>query len=171
MLCFWNLKELAKRIFLCVIFFRLFQFFLFIWAPGEGIVSRSTKLGPETAWMWGVCSRKLHVLWLNRNHTFISVKQPFELTLIWLAKVFLWLFHGEQKIGDSYRGYCNTEAEMEAILRLHKQQTHTVFGTRQSPSPGKPATRLMWKSQYVPYDGIPFVNAGNQISLLNFFKP
>ncbi|KAI2660517.1 Calcium-responsive transcription factor [Labeo rohita] len=68
----------------------------------------------------------------------------------------------EQKIGDSYRGYCNTEAELEAVLLLHKQQTHTVFGTRQSPSPAKPATRLMWKSQYVPYDGIPFVNAGSR---------
>ncbi|XP_043105005.1 calcium-responsive transcription factor isoform X2 [Puntigrus tetrazona] len=67
-----------------------------------------------------------------------------------------------EKIGDSYRGYCNTEAELEAILLLHKQQTHTVFGTRQSPSPAKPATRLMWKSQYVPYDGIPFVNAGSR---------
>ncbi|XDV30736.1 hypothetical protein PO909_033587 [Leuciscus waleckii] len=58
-------------------------------------------------------------------------------------------------------GYCNTEAELEAVLLLHKQQTHAVFGTRQSSSPAKPATRLMWKSQYVPYDGIPFVNAGN----------
>ncbi|XP_067301062.1 calcium-responsive transcription factor isoform X2 [Pseudorasbora parva] len=68
----------------------------------------------------------------------------------------------EQKLGDSYRGYCNTEEELEAVLLLHKQQTHAVFGTRQSPSPAKPATRLMWKSQYVPYDGIPFVNAGSR---------
>ncbi|XP_017547702.1 calcium-responsive transcription factor isoform X1 [Pygocentrus nattereri] len=67
-----------------------------------------------------------------------------------------------EKIGDSYRGYCNTEAELEAVLLLHKQHTHSVFGTRQSPSPAKPATRLMWKSQYVPYDGIPFVNAGSR---------
>ncbi|XP_051998954.1 calcium-responsive transcription factor [Xyrauchen texanus] len=67
-----------------------------------------------------------------------------------------------EKIGDSYRGYSNTEAELEAVLLLHKQQTCTVFGTRQSPSPAKPATRLMWKSQYVPYDGIPFVNAGSR---------
>ena len=66
----------------------------------------------------------------------------------------------EQKIGDSYRGFCATEAELETILLHHKQQTSCVFGTRQSPSPAKPATRLMWKSQYVPYDGIPFVNAG-----------
>uniref|UniRef100_A0AAY5KC46 Uncharacterized protein n=1 Tax=Esox lucius TaxID=8010 RepID=A0AAY5KC46_ESOLU len=65
-----------------------------------------------------------------------------------------------EKIGDSYRGYCNTDTELETILWLHKQQTNSVFGTRQSPSPAKPATRLMWKSQYVPYDGIPFVNAG-----------
>lgn len=69
---------------------------------------------------------------------------------------------GCEKIGDSYRGYCNTEEELEAVLLLHKQQTHAVFGTRQSPSPAKPATRLMWKSQYVPYDGIPFVNAGSR---------
>ncbi|XP_072541793.1 calcium-responsive transcription factor isoform X2 [Salminus brasiliensis] len=67
-----------------------------------------------------------------------------------------------EKIGDSYRGYCNTEAELEAVLLLHKQHTHSVFGTRQSPSPAKPASRLMWKSQYVPYDGIPFVNAGSR---------
>ncbi|XP_076849904.1 calcium-responsive transcription factor isoform X2 [Brachyhypopomus gauderio] len=67
-----------------------------------------------------------------------------------------------EKLGDSYRGYCNTEAELEVLLLLHKQQTQCVFGTRQSPSPAKPATRLMWKSQYVPYDGIPFVNAGSR---------
>ncbi|XP_035532539.1 calcium-responsive transcription factor [Morone saxatilis] len=68
----------------------------------------------------------------------------------------------QQKLGDSYRGFCCSEAELEAILLLHKQQTGCVFGTRQSPSVDKPATRLMWKSQYVPYDGIPFVNAGSR---------
>ncbi|MBN3322997.1 CARTF factor, partial [Atractosteus spatula] len=67
-----------------------------------------------------------------------------------------------EKIGDSYRGYCTSEAELEAVLTMHKQQTQSVWGTRQSPSPAKPATRLMWKSQYVPYDGIPFVNAGSR---------
>ncbi|NXG48315.1 CARTF factor, partial [Psilopogon haemacephalus] len=67
-----------------------------------------------------------------------------------------------EKIGDSYRGYCVSETELESVLMLHKQQTHSVWGTRQSPSPAKPATRLMWKSQYVPYDGIPFVNAGSR---------
>ncbi|XP_068101123.1 calcium-responsive transcription factor isoform X2 [Hyperolius riggenbachi] len=67
-----------------------------------------------------------------------------------------------EKIGDSYRGYCLSEAELLNILGLHKQQTMSVWGTRQSPSPAKPATRLMWKSQYVPYDGIPFVNAGSR---------
>ncbi|KAM4608730.1 calcium-responsive transcription factor-like [Polymixia lowei] len=70
--------------------------------------------------------------------------------------------HNAEKIGESYRGYCTTESELEAILVLHKQQTGCVFGTRQSPSPVKPATRLMWRSQYVPYDGIPFVNAGSR---------
>ncbi|XP_063256369.1 calcium-responsive transcription factor isoform X2 [Prinia subflava] len=67
-----------------------------------------------------------------------------------------------ERIGDSYRGYCVSEAELEGVLTLHKQQTQSVWGTRQSPSPAKPATRLMWKSQYVPYDGIPFVNAGSR---------
>ncbi|XP_018585208.2 calcium-responsive transcription factor isoform X2 [Scleropages formosus] len=70
--------------------------------------------------------------------------------------------HNCEKIGESYRGFCTTETELEAVLMLHKQETHSVFGTRQSPSPAKPATRLMWKSQYVPYDGIPFVNAGSR---------
>ncbi|KAJ8410123.1 hypothetical protein AAFF_G00211640 [Aldrovandia affinis] len=72
------------------------------------------------------------------------------------------LLHNCEKIGDSYRGFCTTETELEAVLMLHKQHTHSVFGTRQSPSPAKPATRLMWKSQYVPYDGIPFINAGSR---------
>ncbi|XP_018091654.1 calcium-responsive transcription factor isoform X2 [Xenopus laevis] len=67
-----------------------------------------------------------------------------------------------EKIGDSYRGYCLSENELMSILALHKQQTQSVWGTRQSPSPAKAATRLMWKSQYVPYDGIPFVNAGSR---------
>ncbi|KAK2494366.1 hypothetical protein MC885_008978, partial [Smutsia gigantea] len=67
-----------------------------------------------------------------------------------------------EKIGDSYRGYCVSETELESILTFHKQQTQSVWGTRQSPNPAKPATRLMWKSQYVPYDGIPFVNAGSR---------
>ncbi|XP_066431525.1 calcium-responsive transcription factor isoform X2 [Eleutherodactylus coqui] len=67
-----------------------------------------------------------------------------------------------EKIGDSYRGYCLSKAELMNILGLHKQHTMSVWGTRQSPSPAKPATRLMWKSQYVPYDGIPFINAGSR---------
>ncbi|XP_038605691.1 calcium-responsive transcription factor [Tachyglossus aculeatus] len=67
-----------------------------------------------------------------------------------------------EKIGDSFRGFCVSETELESVLTVHKQQTQSVWGTRQSPSPAKPATRLMWKSQYVPYDGIPFVNAGSR---------
>lgn len=78
----------------------------------------------------------------------------------YLLIILLFNFYYMQKIGDSYRGYCISETELESVLTFHKQQTQSVWGTRQSPSPAKPATRLMWKSQYVPYDGIPFVNAG-----------
>lgn len=53
-----------------------------------------------------------------------------------------------------------TEGELDLVLTYHKQQTQSFWGTRQSPSPAKPSTRLMWKSQYVPFDGIPFVNVG-----------
>ena len=69
-------------------------------------------------------------------------------------------FHFFQKIGDFYRGWVETEVELDLLLTYHKQQTASMWGTRQSPSAGKPSTRLMWKSQYVPFDGIPFVNAG-----------
>uniref|UniRef100_A0AAY4B5W1 Calcium-responsive transcription factor n=1 Tax=Denticeps clupeoides TaxID=299321 RepID=A0AAY4B5W1_9TELE len=66
-----------------------------------------------------------------------------------------------EKIGDSYRGYCSTEAELEAVLLLPaasdpRRLRHEAVALA---GPQKPATRLMWKSQYVPYDGIPFVNA------------
>ncbi|GAB1598911.1 calcium-responsive transcription factor-like [Argonauta hians] len=67
-----------------------------------------------------------------------------------------------QMIGNSYRGYVESEIEVDLLLTYHKQQTHSYWGTRQSPSPAKPSTRLMWKSQYVPFDGIPFVNSGSR---------
>ncbi|GFR66672.1 calcium-responsive transcription factor-like [Elysia marginata] len=67
-----------------------------------------------------------------------------------------------EKIGDSYRGYVSNEVDLDVILTLHKQHTNSFWGTRQSPSPAKASTRLMWKSQYVPFDGIPFVNAGSR---------
>ncbi|RUS75636.1 hypothetical protein EGW08_016607 [Elysia chlorotica] len=67
-----------------------------------------------------------------------------------------------EKIGDSYRGYVSNEVDLDLILTLHKQHTNSFWGTRQSPSPAKASTRLMWKSQYVPFDGIPFVNAGSR---------
>lgn len=65
-----------------------------------------------------------------------------------------------QTIGESYRGYVENEVQLDLLLTYHKQQTSSFWGTRQSPSPAKPSTRLMWKSQYVPFDGIPFVNVG-----------
>uniref|UniRef100_A0A5F9CWJ8 Calcium responsive transcription factor n=1 Tax=Oryctolagus cuniculus TaxID=9986 RepID=A0A5F9CWJ8_RABIT len=89
---------------------------------------------------------------------FLAPLQPLSSnTPIWACRL-----RSCEKIGDSYRGYCVSETELESVLTFHKQQTQSVWGTRQSPSPAKPATRLMWKSQYVPYDGIPFVNAGSR---------
>ncbi|XP_052236823.1 calcium-responsive transcription factor-like isoform X2 [Dreissena polymorpha] len=67
-----------------------------------------------------------------------------------------------EKIGDYYRGYVDTEVEMDILLTYHKQATQSFWGTRQSPSPAKQSTRFMWKSQYVPFDGVPFVNAGSR---------
>lgn len=76
----------------------------------------------------------------------------------------LWisLLQDSQKIGESYRGWVATESELDLLLTLHKQQTQSFWGTRQSPSPARPSTRLMWKSQYVPFDGMPFINAGSR---------
>nr|KAF6493991.1 calcium responsive transcription factor [Rousettus aegyptiacus] len=89
---------------------------------------------------------------------FLAPLQPLSSnTPIWACRL-----RSCEKIGDSYRGYCVSETELESVLTFHKQETQSVWGTRQSPSPAKPATRLMWKSQYVPYDGIPFVNAGSR---------
>ncbi|XP_054579002.1 calcium-responsive transcription factor [Eptesicus fuscus] len=89
---------------------------------------------------------------------FLAPLQPLSSnTPIWACRL-----RSCEKIGDSYRGYCVSETELESVLTFHKQQTQSVWGTRQSPSPAKPATRLMWKSQYVPYDGIPFVNTGSR---------
>ncbi|XP_052807194.1 calcium-responsive transcription factor-like isoform X1 [Mya arenaria] len=67
-----------------------------------------------------------------------------------------------ERIGDYYRGYVDTEVEMDILLTYHKQATQSFWGTRQSPSPAKQSTRFMWKSQYVPFDGIPFVNTGSR---------
>ncbi|CAH1799426.1 unnamed protein product [Owenia fusiformis] len=67
-----------------------------------------------------------------------------------------------EAIGDSYRGWVESEVELDLLLTYHKQQTMSFWGTRQSPSPAKPSTRLMWKSQYVPFDGVPFINAGSR---------
>ncbi|XP_024895218.1 calcium-responsive transcription factor isoform X2 [Pteropus alecto] len=89
---------------------------------------------------------------------FLAPLQPLSSnTPIWACRL-----RSCEKIGDSYRGYCVSETELESVLTFHKQETQSVWGTRQSPSPAKPASRLMWKSQYVPYDGIPFVNAGSR---------
>ncbi|XP_048769855.1 calcium-responsive transcription factor-like isoform X2 [Ostrea edulis] len=67
-----------------------------------------------------------------------------------------------QKIGDYYRGYVHSEVDLDLLLTYHKQQTQSFWGTRQSPCPAKPSTRLMWRSQYVPFDGVPFMNLGSR---------
>ena len=69
-----------------------------------------------------------------------------------------------QKIGDYYRGWVATDSELEVLLTLHKQQTKSVWGTRQSPCMTRDTTRLMWRSQYCPFDGIPFLNTGSSFS-------
>jgi len=73
--------------------------------------------------------------------------------------------------GDTYTGYVATEHEMDAVLNLYKKETQSLFAIRQTPSPAKDESsetvRLMWKSQHVPYDGIPFVNVGKEIFILH----
>lgn len=65
---------------------------------------------------------------------------------------------------------------MDQVLNSYKKETNSLFAIRQTPSPVKEengTVRLMWKSQHVPYDGIPFINIGNnslEISLLSTWK-
>lgn len=73
--------------------------------------------------------------------------------------------------GDTYTGFVTNDNEMDAILNLYKKETQSLFAIRQTPSPAKDESadtvRLMWKSQYVPYDGIPFVNVGKYFHFKN----
>eukprot|EP00795_Rhopilema_esculentum_P005130 gene5130-251_t len=72
-----------------------------------------------------------------------------------------------QKIGDSYYGFVKNEVEMDQVLNAYKKETNSLFAIRQTPSPVKEdngTVRLMWKSQHVPYDGIPFINIGERMS-------
>jgi len=73
-----------------------------------------------------------------------------------------------QRVGNSFRGWVETDAELDFVLTSYKQATGTYWGTRQSPSSSQKASRLMWKSQYVPFDGIPFVNIGTSPSVLSY---
>ena len=67
-------------------------------------------------------------------------------------------------MGHYYRGWVHTEQDLDIVLTIHKQQTNSFWGTRQSPDGKRPSARMMWKSQYVPFDGIPFINCGKYIS-------
>ncbi|CAB4003007.1 calcium-responsive transcription factor-like [Paramuricea clavata] len=80
---------------------------------------------------------------------------------LWAAQL-----KGCERIGDSYRGYVHTETELDVLLSMHKENTHSSWGTRQSPSSQKPSVRFMWKSQYVPYDGVPFLNSGRRATVM-----
>ena len=69
--------------------------------------------------------------------------------------------------GDTYTGYVTNQNDMDLVLNTYKKDTQSLFAIRQTPSPAKDESadtvRLMWKSQYVPFDGIPFVNVGKCI--------
>jgi len=98
-----------------------------------------------------------------------SLEVPSQITnLASVASNYPWAtrLHDCELIGDSYRGYVTNEVELDLILTLHKQHTNSCWGTRQSPSSAKPSIRLMWKSQYVPYDGIPFLNTGRRATVM-----
>ena len=74
-----------------------------------------------------------------------------------------------EKVGDSYRGYVKSEGDVEAVLAAHRNETATSWSTRQSPSSDHESSRLMWRSQYVPFDGIPFVNVGNRAIVMECY--
>ena len=49
------------------------------------------------------------------------------------------------------------------------QEIRTKWGTRQSPSNKRPSRRLMWKSHFVWYDGIPVIpvrNTGHRATMM-----
>ena len=81
-----------------------------------------------------------------------------------------WAMHLQDCVlyGDTYTGYVTNQNDMDLVLNTYKKETQSLFAIRQTPSPAKDESadtvRLMWKSQYVPFDGIPFVNVGKSIA-------
>ena len=60
---------------------------------------------------------------------------------------------------------------MDQVLNSYKKETNSLFAIRQTPSPVKEengTVRLMWKSQHVPYDGVPFINIGKLKECVDF---
>ena len=100
----------------------------------------------------GIANNDDHAILTESNE---EISRDLEDLPPWAARL-----KGCERIGDSYRGYVHTEAELDILLSMHKEHTNSSWGTRQSPSSQKPSVRFMWKSQYVPYDGIPFLNSG-----------
>ena len=87
-----------------------------------------------------------------------------------------WAMHLQDSVlyGDTYTGYVTNQNDMDLVLNTYKKETQSLFAIRQTPSPAKDeradTVRLMWKSQYVPFDGIPFVNVGKSIVILGIFS-
>lgn len=87
-----------------------------------------------------------------------------------------WAMHLQDCVlyGDTYTGYVTNQNDMDLVLNTYKKETQSLFAIRQTPSPAKDeradTVRLMWKSQYVPFDGIPFVNVGKSIVILGIFS-
>ena len=87
-----------------------------------------------------------------------------------------WAMHLQDCVlyGDTYTGYVTNQNDMDLVLNTYKKETQSLFAIRQTPSPAKDESadtvRLMWKSQYVPFDGIPFVNVGKSIVILGIFS-
>ncbi|EDV26888.1 uncharacterized protein TRIADDRAFT_54263 [Trichoplax adhaerens] len=72
----------------------------------------------------------------------------------------------ETEFKSSYcRGYVKTIEELKFVLARFEESTKLSWGTRQSSSHPKSSTRLMWKSSYVPDDGVPFINIDNRATV------
>lgn len=131
-------------------------------AQTGSILSLSSSIlsttGADTANNSQICHRQ--PVPSSRSGKYVIAKSPQ------VSAIPNWALHLRDctMFGDTYTGYVTNEVEMDAVLNLYKKETQSLFAIRQTPSPAKDETtdtvRLMWKSQYVPYDGIPFVNVG-----------
>lgn len=137
-------------------------------AQTGSILSLSSSIlsttGADTANNSQICHRQ--PVPSSRSGKYVIAKSPQ------VSAIPNWALHLRDctMFGDTYTGYVTNEVEMDAVLNLYKKETQSLFAIRQTPSPAKDETtdtvRLMWKSQYVPYDGIPFVNVGRRATVM-----